>query len=426
MRGPPLGRLAGQAVLVLFTLVALVPVYVMLSASLRTQGEFLNHPFAFPLHPTLTNFRTALSDSFPRWLFNSVVLSGGSVLVTLVVAALAAWGFSRWTFPGRETLLTAIVALMVVPPVVLLVPLFLMGVQLDLINTFRLVIVIYVGLMLPFSIYMLTAYFRTIPRALLDAATIDGASEVRVFLQHRPAALARADADAARREPALGLERALDRARVPAERRLTDADGRTDGVPEPLQPRHPGGDGGPLARDAADPPHLPLRPALLHARPRRGSHEGRMTRIHHTGLTVSNLDRSLAFWRDALGMQVVMSQEKEGGYLEAIVLEHGAHVKMAHLAFAPDGPRIELFEYLAPAGGRAVHRPADVGFSHVCILCDDIDALLARLVAAGGTPFTDVVEVDTGANSGGRCLYLRDPDGHVVELFQTAPAGGAS
>jgi lactoylglutathione lyase len=151
-----------------------------------------------------------------------------------------------------------------------------------------------------------------------------------------------------------------------------------------------------------------------------------MSAIHHTGLTVADLDRSLAFWRDALGMQVVMQQEKRGGYLEAIVCEPGAHVRMAHLAFAPDGPRIELFEYLAPAGGRAEHRPADVGFSHVCVLCDDVESLLGRLVEAGGRPFTGVVEVDTGANAGGRCVYLRDPDGHVVELFAKAPIGGTA
>ncbi len=151
-----------------------------------------------------------------------------------------------------------------------------------------------------------------------------------------------------------------------------------------------------------------------------------MTTILHTGLTVSDLDRSLAFWRDALGMEVVMSQEKQGGYLETIVRESGAHVLMAHLAFDPDGPRIELFQYLAPTGGRAEHRPADVGFSHVCILCDDVPVLLDRLVQAGGRPFSDVIEVDTGANAGGRCVYLRDPDGHVVELFSKATPGGTA
>jgi ABC-type glycerol-3-phosphate transport system permease component len=77
--------------------------------------------------------------------------------------------------------LSLLVSLMVVPPVVLLVPLFVFGAKLGWISTFRLVILIYVGLMLPFSVYMLTAFFRTIPRSLIEAATIDGASSWAVF-----------------------------------------------------------------------------------------------------------------------------------------------------------------------------------------------------------------------------------------------------
>jgi catechol 2,3-dioxygenase-like lactoylglutathione lyase family enzyme len=147
-----------------------------------------------------------------------------------------------------------------------------------------------------------------------------------------------------------------------------------------------------------------------------------MPDLHHTGLTISDLDRSLRFWRDAMGMTVVVDQEKKGGYLEAIVGEPGAHVRMVHLAFGDTGPRIELFEYITPAGGRHVSRPADVGFGHVCVACDDLEERLDRLVAAGGTPLSGPVEIDTGANRGGRGVYLRDPDGHMVELLERPPA----
>lgn len=148
------------------------------------------------------------------------------------------------------------------------------------------------------------------------------------------------------------------------------------------------------------------------------------TAIVHTGLTVTDLDASLRFWRDGLGMREVMSQEKQGGYLEAIVREPGAHVRMVHLEFPGSGSRIELFQYLEPAGGHVSGRPADVGFSHVCVACSDVDGLLARLVEAGGTPLSAPVDVDTGANRGGRCVYVRDPDGHVVELFAPPARGG--
>jgi hypothetical protein len=99
----------------------------------------------------------------------------------LVLAALAAWGFAQRDFRGRETLLAALVSLMVVPPVVLLLPLFGMGSDLDLVGTYEYVILIYVGFMLPFSIYMLTNFFRTIPRSLIEAAVVDGASSWDVF-----------------------------------------------------------------------------------------------------------------------------------------------------------------------------------------------------------------------------------------------------
>lgn len=144
--------------------------------------------------------------------------------------------------------------------------------------------------------------------------------------------------------------------------------------------------------------------------------------LHHTGLTVSDLERSLLFWRDAMGMEVLFQQEKAGGYLEAIVGEPGAHVRMAHLAFGGEGPRIELFQYLSPSGGQHRSRPADQGFAHVCVACDDLDERLEELSAAGGVPFSDPVVIDTGVNRGGRGVYLRDPDGHVVELFERPSA----
>jgi raffinose/stachyose/melibiose transport system permease protein len=175
------GTVSKHGLLILATLMALFPVYVMISAAFKTQASFLAHPWAPISDPTLAGFRTALGDQFPRWLGNTVLLSVSAVALTLLVAALAGWGFARWSFRGRDTVLGILVALMVVPPVVLLVPLFVFGVRIGQISTFRLVIVIYVGLMLPFSVYMLTNFFRTIPASLIEAAVIDGASSWRVF-----------------------------------------------------------------------------------------------------------------------------------------------------------------------------------------------------------------------------------------------------
>lgn len=146
-------------------------------------------------------------------------------------------------------------------------------------------------------------------------------------------------------------------------------------------------------------------------------------RIHHTGYTVSNLDRSLTFYRDLLGCEVLATQEKEGGYLAAIVGYPEAHVRMAHLRLPGGEHVIELFEYLAPAGVRADVAPRNVGASHLCFLVDDLTEIYRRLRDQGVDSFvSEPVEVDTGINRGGYGLYLRDPDGITVELFQP-PAG---
>lgn len=141
--------------------------------------------------------------------------------------------------------------------------------------------------------------------------------------------------------------------------------------------------------------------------------------LHHTGLTVASMERALAFWRDGLGLAEVFDQEARGGYFEAIVGERDVDVRIVHLAFAGQGPRIELFEFRSPEGGTHRTRPADVGFAHVCVALPGggLEALVDRLVARGGTLVGEVADIDAGANRGGRACYVRDPDGHVVELF---------
>ena len=176
-----LRRLPAQVILWIVTLAALVPVYVMVTAAFKTQRSFGQSPFSLPTSPTLDGFRAALTSDFGRWVFNSVLVTGASVVLTLAFAALGAWGLAQRDFRGRDTLLAALVSLMVVPPVVLLLPLFDLGSSLNLVGTYEYVVLIYIGFMLPFSIYMLTNFFRTIPKALIEAAVMDGAGSFGVF-----------------------------------------------------------------------------------------------------------------------------------------------------------------------------------------------------------------------------------------------------
>jgi catechol 2,3-dioxygenase-like lactoylglutathione lyase family enzyme len=144
-----------------------------------------------------------------------------------------------------------------------------------------------------------------------------------------------------------------------------------------------------------------------------------LERAHHTSFTISNLERSLAFWRDVLGCEVLATQEKEGGYLAAIVGDPRAHVRMAHLRVPGGEHVIELFEYVAPDGETMDVLPWNVGATHICFLVEDLPAVYDELVERGVTSFVSPpVEVDTGVNAGGYGLHLRDPDGVIVELFQ--------
>ncbi len=176
-----LGAASRHVVLVVLCVVALGPGYLMVTGSLKSQAEFLDHPWALPGSPGLAAYRTTLNDQFTQWLFNSVLVTFFAVLLTMIIAALAAWGLVNWPFRGRDTVLGITVSLMVVPPVVLLMPLFQVGARLGWISTYRIVILVYVGLMLPFSIYLLANFFRTIPASLLEAAALDGASPFQVF-----------------------------------------------------------------------------------------------------------------------------------------------------------------------------------------------------------------------------------------------------
>lgn len=142
-------------------------------------------------------------------------------------------------------------------------------------------------------------------------------------------------------------------------------------------------------------------------------------RLHHTGFTVTDLERSLVFYRDLLGFDVVAEQEKQGGYLAAVVAYPDAHAKMAHLKAPGSDHRLELIQYLSPEPVAVPLEPRLVGPTHVCLTVDDLPALYERLLSAGvDTFFTPPVEVDTGINKGGFALYLRDPDGIILELFQ--------
>lgn len=143
----------------------------------------------------------------------------------------------------------------------------------------------------------------------------------------------------------------------------------------------------------------------------------RIIAADHTGITVSDLERSLKFWRDVLGFELSHRAHQKGELAEQITGVPGAEILIA-VVKAP-GHKIELLEYRAPADRKKLEaRPCDVGSVHVALAVDNLEAVLETIAASGwraaGQPQTLMV----GPNAGKRVIYVRDPDGTTIELMQ--------
>ena len=148
----------------------------------------------------------------------------------------------------------------------------------------------------------------------------------------------------------------------------------------------------------------------------------RIISADHTGITVSSLERSLAFWRDVLGFELSHTAHQKGELAREITGVEGAEIKLAVLK-TPGGHKIELLEYFGPADRkRANLRPCDVGSVHVALLVEDLEAVLAQIAASGWEAAGKPQTLKTGPNVGKRVVYVRDPDGATVELMQVRAA----
>jgi len=176
------GSVLKQTALWLICIVALTPLYFLVVTSLKSKTEYLLNVWGLPLRPTLENFSAAMADGrLIAWTWNSTVVTFLSVAVCTIVSALAAYAFAQMQFRGRDVLLNIFIAMIVIPPVIMIIPLFILMVNINLVNTYWGAIIIYAGLMIPFSIYLLTNFFRTVPREIIDSGQIDGCSRLRIF-----------------------------------------------------------------------------------------------------------------------------------------------------------------------------------------------------------------------------------------------------
>jgi raffinose/stachyose/melibiose transport system permease protein len=169
--------------MLIFTALAAFPIYFMVVNAFKGSDEYITNAFGPPHDWTTATMSRALSDgALYRWLGNSALITSAAVGVSTALAAFAAYPIALMRWRVGRYLLAVLVALMAVPPIVLVVPLFQEAVSLQVLNTYSAVIVIYTGLLLPFSTFLLATFFRGLSFTLLEAARIDGAGTLRILL----------------------------------------------------------------------------------------------------------------------------------------------------------------------------------------------------------------------------------------------------
>lgn len=167
--------------LIFLSLLWLMPFYWMVTTSIQPQGAAIEFPGGFiASNPTISHYvRLFARTDIIRWLANSFIIATGVVVMVLLLCFPAAYVFSKRTFPGRDALFLLFLVTLMIPIHITLLPIYLLWTRLHLLNT-------HLGLILPdvgsaFAVFMLVQYLRTVPSELIEAARIDGSSELRII-----------------------------------------------------------------------------------------------------------------------------------------------------------------------------------------------------------------------------------------------------
>ena len=188
MRKKKLGQTPGldaatYIVLIIAAVVALFPVLWGLFTALKTDGEVNSFPpTLLPSVFTGENFATVLfQSSFPRYLFNSILVTVICILVAIIVASHAAYAVTNFRIRFRNQIMFLILMTSMIPPVVMLVPLYMLSVKIGLYDTHFLLILIYTAWRIPVLTWILRGFFEKLPKEIIEAGTLDGCSKPMIF-----------------------------------------------------------------------------------------------------------------------------------------------------------------------------------------------------------------------------------------------------
>ena len=173
-----------QTVLIGWAVTVIFPMIWMIYSSFKTDQELFFSPWAAPVELQWDNFARAWTKAHVGdYLLNTLIVVVPALLLTLIISAMAAYVLARFEFVGRRFLFYMFLSGMLFPVFLALVPLFNLVNQLKMLNTFHGLIIVYIAYSLPFTIFFLTGFFKTLPTEIEESAIMDGANPYQVFFK---------------------------------------------------------------------------------------------------------------------------------------------------------------------------------------------------------------------------------------------------
>jgi len=169
------------ALLWIFALAIIYPLFWMVTSSLKTNAELFDNTWALPQDPQWSNWTQAWDLGVGRFILNSVIVTGGSIVGVIVVGAWAAYALARFHFPAKNIVFLLIIGGMMLAPQVALIPLFQLLRAMRLYNTYGGLIVLDVAFRIPFTVFLMRAYMVGLPHEVEESAYMDGATHWQIF-----------------------------------------------------------------------------------------------------------------------------------------------------------------------------------------------------------------------------------------------------
>ncbi|MBT2514141.1 carbohydrate ABC transporter permease [Arthrobacter sp. ISL-30] len=173
-----------HGVLMLWSAIVILPLLWTVMSSFKTSSEIFSSPFALPAQWRFDNYARAWTEAgIGSYFLNSVIVVGAALIIVMVLGSMCAYVLARYTFPGAKAIYYLMLAGLTFPIFLAMVPLFFILRNMGLLNTLPGLIVTYVGFALPFTVFFLFSFFKSLPHEITEAAALDGAGEWRTFFQ---------------------------------------------------------------------------------------------------------------------------------------------------------------------------------------------------------------------------------------------------